>query len=106
MLPLILLVVPCQAAFDLQQVAIQIGKKNLAELAPVLVNLDPLDRLRLPCHLLGQALFGDITERLLLFRGINAGQSNLVLCDGVTIGHIDDFAQQCVGLRLQRKAQR
>ena len=55
---------PCQTALDLHQVAIQTGQQHLAQLAPVLVNLDPLDCHRLPCYPLDQALFGDIAECL------------------------------------------
>jgi hypothetical protein len=74
----------------------------------VSVNLGPLDRHRLSCYLLGQALLGDIAECLPLFRRINAGQPNFVLgvcvvqdCDGVAILHMNDLAQKSVGLRLK-----
>ena len=82
------------------RIAIQTGQQHLADFAPVLVNLDPLDRHRLTCYLLGQALPGDIAECLPLFRGINASQPYLVLSvgvvqdyDDIAIGHIDDLAQ-------------
>ena len=41
---------PGQATLDLLQVAIQTSLQHLADLAPVLVNLDPLDRYRLPYY--------------------------------------------------------
>jgi hypothetical protein len=50
---------------------------------------------------------------LALFRRINAGQPDLVLgvgvaqdCDGVAIGHIDDLAQQGVGMGLEGQQKR
>ena len=101
-----------QAALDLHQVAIQAAQQHLADLAPVAINLVPLDRHRLPSDLLGQALFGDIAECLPPLRRINAGQPYLVLgagviqdCDAVAVLHMDDLAQQGLGLRLQHQAQ-
>jgi hypothetical protein len=48
-----------------------------------------------------------------LFRRINAAQPDFVLgvgvvqdCDSVAIGHIDDLAQQAIGLHLKHQAQR
>ena len=112
LLPLILLVVPGQPALDLHQVAIHTGQQHLADLAPIPINLVPLDRHRLPSDLLGQALLGDIAECLPPLRRINAAQSNFVLgvgfvqdCDAVAVLHMDDLAQQGLGLRLQHQAQ-
>ena len=63
--------------------------------------------------LLDHALLGVIAECLPLFRLINAGLTNRQLdldvvqdCDGVAIGHIDDLAQQRIGLHLNHQEQR
>ena len=56
MLPQILLVVPSQAALDLHLFAIQTGQQHLADLPPVHVNLDPLDRYRLTGDHIDQTL--------------------------------------------------
>ena len=108
-----LLVMPCQTALDLHQVAIQTAQQNLADLAPVLVDLDSLDRDRLTGDHIGQALLRDIAECLPLFRRINSGHPYLVVdvgvvhdCNGVAIGHIDDLAHQGIGLHLKHQAQR
>ena len=57
-------------------------------------------------------MFGLIAKRLLFLWRIDTGQPNLVLNlvgiqhrDGVAIGHIDNLAQQGIGLHLEHQAQ-